>query len=341
MPPLRKDAYTRERAQLLLESRWRPDAIAIDACCSRATAYRWERSIAMYGEPLLPRRLHGQYGPSQKLSTTAQESLLDYLRQKPWLYQQELVVFLKEEWDIYVHQSTISRVLKEARVSRKLGQRISYTQSDELRVAWQAFSTQVRAEQLVFIDESLFKLQTMWRAMAYAPIGEPARYRVDMNRGDTYSILPAYTTEGYLPCTGIKQGYYNSDNFFEWLTKELLPLCNEYPGNRSIICLDNVNVHINPRIKEAIEQRGCLVKYLPPYSPDYTPIELTFSVLKAWMRRHFESFRTVFQGNFEGFLRYAIENSRCDRFAMEHFRYSDAGYIFQGDIEAFEQELER
>ena len=64
--------------------------------------------------------------------------------------------------------------------------------------------------------------------------------------------------------------------------------------------------------------KGCLIKYLPPYSPDYNPIELTFSILKAWMRRHFEAFRHVFQNDFKGFLRYAIENSSCDRFAIKY-----------------------
>ena len=83
------------------------------------------------------------------------------------------------------------------------------------------------------------------------------------------------------------------------------------------------------------------MKYLPPYLPDYSPIELTFSVLKAWIRRYFESFRTVFQGDLEGLLRYAIENSGRDRFAVKHSRHSAAGYILQDDFEAFEQELEK
>ena len=301
MPPT-KEAHVRQRAQLLLESHWRPEAVARDARSSRATAYRWERNIAIYGDTVIPRSLYSQ-GRPRRLSPAALDALLEYQRQKPWLYQDELARFLQEEWDIQIHQSTLSRALKSARISRKKGQRISENQSEELRVAWQAFASQVKAEQLVFIDESLFKLQTMWRSMAYAPIGDPARYHGDMRRGDAYSILPAYTTAGYLPCTGVKQGYYRKEDFLDWLIDQLLPLCNEYPGERSIIVLDNVSVHVDPRIVEAIQAKGCLVKYLPPYSPDYNPIELTFSVLKAWMRRHFEAFRHVFQNDFEGFLR--------------------------------------
>ncbi len=314
MPPFRKDPHVRQRAQLLLESHWRPDAVAKDAHCSVSTGYRWERNLAIYGDTVIPREKYHQ-GRYSSLSPAALEALIEYQRRNPWLYQPELARFLKEEWDIEVHRSTIGRALKKAGISRKKGQRIGDTQSEELRVAWQAFASQVKAEQLVFIDESLFKLQTMWRSMAYAPIGDPARYHGDMRRGDTYSILPAYTTAGYLPCTGIKQGYYNKEDILDWLIDRLLPLCNEYPGERSIIVLDNVSVHVDPRIVEAIQIKDCLVKYLPPYSPDYNPIELSFGVLKIWMRRHFETFRHVFQNDFERFLRYAVENSGCDRWA--------------------------
>ena len=47
--------------------------------------------------------------------------------------------------------------------------------------------------------------------MAYGPINETVRWNEDMRRRDTWSILPAYTVDGYLPCTGIKKASYNSD----------------------------------------------------------------------------------------------------------------------------------
>ncbi len=180
----------------------------------------------------------------------------------------------------------------------------------------------------------------MWRSIAYTPIGDPARYHADIRRGNTISVLPTYITAGYLPCTAIKKGYFNKEVILDWLIDQLLPLCNEYPGERSIIVLDNVSIHMDPSIVQAIEAKGCLVKYLPPYSPDFNLIELTFSVLKVWMRRYFEAFRYVFQDDFEGFLRHAIDVSGCNRFAVEHFRYSTAGYIFEGEIEAFERDID-
>jgi len=81
----------------------------------------------------------------------------------------------------------------------------------------------------------------------------------------------------------------------------------------------------------------CQVRYLPSYSPDYNLIELIFSILKAWVRRHFEEIWPHFEGTFGEFLHYAVERSRCDRFSRQHFKHSD--YIFEADIRALEREL--
>ena len=59
------------------------------------------------------------------------------------------------------------------------------------------------------------------------------------------------------------------------------------------------------------------------------------------MRRHFRSFRHLFQGDFGGFLRFAVAHSGCDTKAKEHFQYAAGGYKFEGDYEAFQEELER
>ncbi len=105
--------------------------------------------------------------------------------------------------------------------------------------------------------------------------------------------------------------------------------------------MDNVSVHCNARIEELITSHGCEVRYLPSYSPDFNPIELSFSVLKAWVRQHFEEIWPHFEGTFDEFLHYAVERSRCDRFPRQHFKHSAAGgYIFEADIRALERDLE-
>jgi transposase len=48
-----------------------------------------------------------------------------------------------------------------------------------------------------------------------------------------------------------------------------------------VIILDNISIHTNNKVEAVIQAAGYSVRYLPPYSPDYNPIELTFAVLKA------------------------------------------------------------
>jgi hypothetical protein len=50
--------------------------------------------------------------------------------------------------------------------------------------------------------------------------------------------------------------------------------------------MDNVIMHLDPRVCEAIEAKGAIFLLLPPYSPDFNPIKMIFSVYKAYLKRH-------------------------------------------------------
>ena len=105
--------------------------------------------------------------------------------------------------------------------------------------------------------------------------------------------------------------------------------------------MDTALFHCRPEVDEAIQEAGCEVWYLPPYSPDFNPIELAFSVLMAWVRRHFDSVWSSFDRIFRDFLVYAIGQGRCDRFTWEHFRHTaGGGIIFEADITALEQRIQ-
>jgi transposase len=194
-----------------------------------------------------------------------------------------------------------------------------------------------RAEQLVFVDEAIFNETTGWRQYGYSPVGQAVEYFDDRTRTKSWSICPAYTTDGYLNCTGIKLGYYNGDEFFDWFIARLLPTAKA--NGKTVIIMDNVGIHQAERLREACEAFGCELHYLPPYSPDFNPIEMTFSVLKAWVRRHYHESWPRFSGSFDDWLRRAIVESQCDRFPREHFKRCGTGYIFEADLIAFEQQL--
>ena len=49
--------------------------------------------------------------------------------------------------------------------------------------------------------------------------------------------------------------------------------------------MDNLSAHKGARVRQLIEERGCQLLFLPAYSPDFSPIEETFSKIKAYLRR--------------------------------------------------------
>ena len=73
----------------------------------------------------------------------------------------------------------------------------------------------------------------------------------------------------------------NGELFLEYVKQILLPTLRE----GDIVVLDNLSSHKVPGVKEAIESVGAKVLYLPPYSPDFNPIEMVFSKLKTLVRK--------------------------------------------------------
>ena len=77
------------------------------------------------------------------------------------------------------------------------------------------------------------------------------------------------------------QGNCNREIFEIFLEKVLLPLLQP----KSILVLDNASIHKGGRIKALVEAAGCELLYLPPYSPDFNPIEQCWSPLKNRIRK--------------------------------------------------------
>ena len=63
-----------------------------------------------------------------------------------------------------------------------------------------------------------------------------------------------------------------------------IPHMNPFPGKNSVLVMDNARIHHNAKWISVIEELGGRVLFLPPYSPDFNPIKLAFSTIKAWLR---------------------------------------------------------
>lgn len=76
-------------------------------------------------------------------------------------------------------------------------------------------------------------------------------------------------------------GTINSDVFYSWVTQDFLP---KVPKN-AVIVMDNASFHKRNDCKEAIEKHGCILEFLPPYSPDLNPIEKKWAQAKTLRKK--------------------------------------------------------
>ena len=79
----------------------------------------------------------------------------------------------------------------------------------------------------------------------------------------------------------VVEGGANAAVFEGYLREMLLP----WLGKGDILVMDNLRVHKTERVKEMIEAAGVEILYLPPYSPDFNPIEEAFSKIKNLIRK--------------------------------------------------------
>jgi transposase len=82
------------------------------------------------------------------------------------------------------------------------------------------------------------------------------------------------------PCLAV-EGSTTTAVFEAYLEQVLTPSLG--PGQ--VVVMDNLSSHKGSRVRELLEERGCELIYLPPYSPDLNPIEEAFAKLKALVRR--------------------------------------------------------
>jgi transposase len=138
---------------------------------------------------------------------------------------------------------------------------------------------EIRAEDLVFIDESGANL-AFTRLYARAEKGKRAFGSVPKNWGKNVTLIGALCSQGILASLQLP-GSCDGPVFLKYLEEVLLPELWE----GAVVVMDNLSVHKSPKVKELLASKGVRVLYLPPYSPDFNPIEKAWSKLKSFLRK--------------------------------------------------------
>ena len=153
-------------------------------------------------------------------------------------------------------------------------------QDEAQRAAFVEYLATLQADDLVVIDESGTRIG-MTPLYARAPRGQRAVDRTPRNYGHTYSLIAAMSLQG-MEASMVLEGAVDQTAFLAYLRDFLLPTLR--PGQ--LIIMDNLSVHKGTSVQLLIEAHGCHILFLPPYSPDFSPIEQAFAKIKTFLRRH-------------------------------------------------------
>jgi transposase len=149
-----------------------------------------------------------------------------------------------------------------------------------LRAAWRMLvAEEVDSGRLVFVDEMGANV-SLARIYAWSRRGERVFGSTPRNWGKNVTLLASITAEGVGPCLAV-EGATTREVFETYLARVLRPTLR----SGQIVVMDNLSAHKGGRVSEIVEGCGCEVLYLPPYSPDFNPIEQLFSKVKGLLRK--------------------------------------------------------
>ena len=176
--------------------------------------------------------------------------------------------------------------VEQAEVSQIAAQKKSLRASEqdrpdvaEARDRWRANQPELKSETLVFIDET-GAATDMARRYGRCPRGERLVCSVPWGHWKTTTFVAALRLgEVAAPC--VLDGPMDGESFRAYVEQFVVPILK--PGD--IVVMDNLASHKVAGVREAIEAAGAELRYLPPYSPDFNPIEQFFAKLKALLRK--------------------------------------------------------
>jgi transposase len=137
----------------------------------------------------------------------------------------------------------------------------------------------IDSERFVFVEECSSNT-SLAPFYGWARKGERAHQRVPRNWGKNITLVSCIGRERGMGASLVVEGSTNGTVLQTYLEDVLLPTLKR----GQVVVMDNLSAHKGERVRELIEQKGCELIYLPPYSPDFNPIVGAFSKLKSYLR---------------------------------------------------------
>ena len=277
-------------AQALSDDLRRRVVAAVDGGMSRrGAAQRFGIAPSTAIEWVRVWRRTGSYRPqpqggdnrSQRIEARA-AAVLALVEETPDMTLAEIAAHLENAHGLRVSQSTVWRFFHRRGITFKKTAHASEQQRADVlrrRRAWFETRPGPDPERLVFVDETGASTK-MARRCGRAARGHRCRSPVPHGHWKTTTFVGALRLSG-MTAPMVLDGAMHGAAFLAYVEQVLVPTLR--PGD--IVVMDNLPAHRSAAVRDAIQSAGAELRFLPPYSPDFNPIEMAFSKFKAYLKR--------------------------------------------------------
>ncbi|WP_265548230.1 IS630 family transposase [Roseomonas mucosa] len=246
---------------------------------SASSAIRW-RALSREAGSVRPGPLGGDRRSSYVEAHAA--LILGLVEQKSDIALKEIRAELAKA-GVAVGITTIWRFFRRHRITRKKKSAHATEQDrpDILKRRWDWFESQpdLEPDRLVFLDETWASTK-MARTHGRSRRGQRLRAAIPHGHWKTTTFIAGLRNSGMV-APMVLDGPINSVAFQAYVDQVLVPELRP----RDIVIMDNLGSHKGAGVRAAIEAAGASLLYLPPYSPEFNPIENAFAKLKANLRK--------------------------------------------------------
>ena len=222
-------------------------------------------------------------GRKPRVTREVIESLQNVVRNDGELYIQEIRDEIFYDTEIWLSPSVICKQLNRLGLSRKraiqpAAERFSPLASLK-RFRYLARVAPYQVQHLFFVDETGVDSSNFHRRFARAPRGQRGQHIHQYVRNKKYTVLSCIGWNGVVAFRVILNSAKSAD-FDSFIIESVLP---NIPENSAII-LDNATIHKASGLEATVQIFGSELIFLPPYSPDLNPIEISYSHFKRGFR---------------------------------------------------------
>ena len=213
------------------------------------------------------------------------DAMLEAVVSNPGIYLCKIRRYIYRLTGVNVSVPTICRALKQFGFTRKKLKHISIKQCSLARQEFMEEMSYIDANMIVWLDETGSDRRNGRRNYGYHLLGMTPRSYCFTVRGKHHSTITIISSRG-IEDFDIYDKAINGDVFSDFVERCLVPILQSFDGRNagSVVVMDNASIHYAEEAITSIINTGAIIRFLPPYSPNYNPLEESFAKVKSYLR---------------------------------------------------------